>query len=55
MMQAKSLIMFHKVTQRCKGWEMALLEYTIAMFTDSASKSKPPLIRRLAEISCLCN
>ncbi|KAM0950580.1 putative 2-hydroxy-6-oxonona-2,4-dienedioate hydrolase [Dioscorea sansibarensis] len=37
---------------RCKGWEMALLEYTIAMLTGSASKSKPPLTRRLAEISC---
>ncbi|KAH7654120.1 2,6-dioxo-6-phenylhexa-3-enoate hydrolase protein [Dioscorea alata] len=37
---------------RCKGWDMALLEYTIAMLTDSAAKSKPPLTRRLAEISC---
>ncbi|KAJ0975449.1 hypothetical protein J5N97_017414 [Dioscorea zingiberensis] len=37
---------------RTKGWEMALLEYTLAMLTDSASKSKPPLSRRLAEISC---
>ncbi|XP_073100484.1 uncharacterized protein [Elaeis guineensis] len=35
---------------RSKGWEMALLEYTLAMLTDSASK--PPLTKRLAEISC---
>lgn len=35
---------------RAKGWEMALLEYTLSMLTDSASK--PPLTKRLAEISC---
>ncbi|XP_038988300.1 uncharacterized protein LOC103706004 isoform X2 [Phoenix dactylifera] len=35
---------------RAKGWEMALLEYTLAVLTDSASK--PPLTKRLAEISC---
>ncbi|KAH7666262.1 hypothetical protein IHE45_13G090000 [Dioscorea alata] len=46
---------YTKQPLRCKGWEMALLEYKIAMLTDSASKSKPPLTRRLAEISCLCN
>lgn len=37
---------------RAKGWEKALLEYTIAMLTDSASKSVPPLRKRLAEITC---
>ncbi|MQL90932.1 hypothetical protein Taro_023533 [Colocasia esculenta] len=37
---------------KTKGWEVALLEYTLAMLTNSASESKPPLTRRLAEISC---
>lgn len=37
---------------RAKGWDKALLEYTIAMLTDSASKSVPPLAKRLAEIKC---
>eukprot|EP00262_Sarcandra_glabra_P019868 TRINITY_DN7715_c0_g1_i1.p1 TRINITY_DN7715_c0_g1~~TRINITY_DN7715_c0_g1_i1.p1 ORF type:complete len:486 (+),score=51.48 TRINITY_DN7715_c0_g1_i1:309-1766(+) len=37
---------------KAKGWDRALLEYTLAMFTDSASESKPPLSKRLAEISC---
>ncbi|XP_042475114.1 uncharacterized protein LOC122057168 [Macadamia integrifolia] len=35
-----------------KGWDRALVEYTIAMLTDSASVSKPPLTERLNEISC---
>ncbi|XP_072997427.1 uncharacterized protein [Typha latifolia] len=35
---------------RVKGWEMALLEYTVAMITNSTSK--PPLSERLSEISC---
>ncbi|KAJ6831683.1 uncharacterized protein M6B38_347930 [Iris pallida] len=37
---------------RAKGWEMALLEYTIAMLTDSALKSARPLTKRLSEITC---
>lgn len=35
---------------RVKGWDKALLEYTLAMLTDSASE--PPLASRLTEISC---
>ncbi|KAJ3680968.1 hypothetical protein LUZ60_015457 [Juncus effusus] len=35
---------------RVKNWEMGLLEYSIAMITDSSSK--PPLSNRLSEISC---
>ncbi|CAL9756582.1 unnamed protein product [Musa acuminata subsp. burmannicoides] len=35
---------------KTKGWEMALLEYTSALLTDSSSK--PPLSGRLAQISC---
>ncbi|KAA8539722.1 hypothetical protein F0562_026414 [Nyssa sinensis] len=37
---------------RAKGWDKALVEYTAAMLTDSASESKPPLTERLGEISC---
>ncbi|XP_077222433.1 alpha/beta-Hydrolases superfamily protein [Tasmannia lanceolata] len=38
---------------RVKDWDKALLEYTVAMLTDSSSESKkPPLARRLHEISC---
>ncbi|KAF5201269.1 Alpha/beta hydrolase protein [Thalictrum thalictroides] len=35
---------------RTKGWDLALLEYTVAMLTDSASE--PPLSKRLGQISC---
>ncbi|KAL3521341.1 hypothetical protein ACH5RR_019490 [Cinchona calisaya] len=35
---------------RVKGWDRALVEYTVAMLTDSSSK--PPLAKRLSEISC---
>ncbi|KAK1270266.1 hypothetical protein QJS04_geneDACA022643 [Acorus gramineus] len=35
---------------RVKGWETALLEFTIAMLTESGSK--PPLKDRLSQISC---
>eukprot|EP00268_Persea_americana_P045617 TRINITY_DN4657_c0_g2_i4.p1 TRINITY_DN4657_c0_g2~~TRINITY_DN4657_c0_g2_i4.p1 ORF type:complete len:136 (+),score=29.19 TRINITY_DN4657_c0_g2_i4:80-487(+) len=37
---------------RVKGWDKALLEYILAMVTDSASEPKPPLANRLTEISC---
>lgn len=37
---------------RVKDWDRALVEYTVAMLTDSASESKPPLSKRLSEISC---
>ncbi|CAN4105318.1 unnamed protein product [Withania somnifera] len=37
---------------RVKDWDRALVEYTVAMLTDSASESKPPLLKRLSEISC---
>ncbi|OIT35563.1 PREDICTED: uncharacterized protein LOC109243201 isoform X1 [Nicotiana attenuata] len=37
---------------RAKDWDRALVEYTVAMLTDSASESKPPLSKRLREISC---
>ncbi|WOL12520.1 hypothetical protein Cni_G21287 [Canna indica] len=35
---------------KAKGWEMALLEYTLAVLTESSSK--PPLSARLSQISC---
>lgn len=35
---------------RVKDWEIALLEYCVAMVTDSTSKH--PLSERLSEISC---
>lgn len=37
---------------KCKGWERALLEFTLATITDSASEGKPPLKKRLKDISC---
>lgn len=37
---------------KVKGWDKALVEYTVAMLTDSASKLKPPLAERLSKISC---
>ncbi|XP_052138794.1 uncharacterized protein LOC127757322 [Oryza glaberrima] len=37
---------------RSRGWEMALLEYTISMIMDSTSTSKVPVSGRLSEISC---
>ncbi|KAF8397082.1 hypothetical protein HHK36_015989 [Tetracentron sinense] len=37
---------------RAKGWDRALVEYTIAMLADFGSESKPPLRKRLDEISC---
>lgn len=37
---------------RSRGWEMALLEYTISMIADSASTSRVPVSNRLSEISC---
>ncbi|ONK61748.1 uncharacterized protein A4U43_C08F33170 [Asparagus officinalis] len=37
---------------RARGWDKALLEYTVAMITDSASKSMTPLAKRLADIKC---
>ncbi|CAH9121586.1 unnamed protein product [Cuscuta epithymum] len=37
---------------RVKGWDVALVEHTLAMFTDSKLVSKPPLSERLSEISC---
>ncbi|KAI4991649.1 hypothetical protein ZWY2020_040035 [Hordeum vulgare] len=37
---------------RSKGWETALLEYTISMITDSSPKSRVPVSKRLSEISC---
>ncbi|PIA46170.1 hypothetical protein AQUCO_01600438v1 [Aquilegia coerulea] len=35
---------------RTKGWDLALLEYTAAMLTESPSE--PPLSKRLGQISC---
>ncbi|XP_012858490.1 PREDICTED: uncharacterized protein LOC105977689 [Erythranthe guttata] len=37
---------------KLKGWDKALVEYTVALLTDSASESKPPLAKRLGQISC---
>ncbi|KAK9110155.1 hypothetical protein Sjap_018215 [Stephania japonica] len=37
---------------RAKNWDKALLEFVVAMLTDSPSESKPPLSQRLAEIAC---
>ncbi|KAL2550030.1 alpha/beta-hydrolase superfamily protein [Forsythia ovata] len=37
---------------KVKGWDKALVEFTVAMLTDSASKLKPPLAERLSKISC---
>lgn len=35
-----------------KGWDRALVEYTVAVLTDTASNLKPPLAQRLKDISC---
>ncbi|XP_075500220.1 uncharacterized protein LOC142538805 [Primulina tabacum] len=35
-----------------KGWDRALVEYTVAVLTDTASNLKPPLAERLKDISC---
>ncbi|KAJ8537165.1 hypothetical protein K7X08_035566 [Anisodus acutangulus] len=37
---------------RVKDWDRALVEYTVAMLTDTAFESKPPLSKRLREITC---
>ncbi|KAJ4978489.1 hypothetical protein NE237_009269 [Protea cynaroides] len=37
---------------RVKGWDRALVEYTIAMLTGPASESEPSLTKRLNKISC---
>ncbi|KAF6142995.1 hypothetical protein GIB67_000062 [Kingdonia uniflora] len=37
---------------RAKGWDRALIEVIVAMVMDSGSESKPPLTKRLNEISC---
>lgn len=37
---------------RTKGWDKALVEFTAAMLTDTEFESKPPLSKRLHEISC---
>ncbi|KAK2637267.1 hypothetical protein Ddye_032059 [Dipteronia dyeriana] len=37
---------------KAKGWDRALLEFTAAMLTDTDSVPKPPVAKRLHEISC---
>ncbi|GLJ44917.1 hypothetical protein SUGI_0945640 [Cryptomeria japonica] len=37
---------------KCKGWEKALIEFTLAMLTDSSSEGKLPLQKQLKDISC---
>ncbi|MCL7038646.1 hypothetical protein MKW94_024643, partial [Papaver nudicaule] len=37
---------------KTKGWDKALLEFVVAMLTDSESESNPPLSQRLKDISC---
>lgn len=37
---------------RAKGWDRALVEFTVAMLTNSESEPKQPLAKRLHEISC---
>ncbi|KAK6155986.1 hypothetical protein DH2020_010234 [Rehmannia glutinosa] len=37
---------------KVKGWDKALVEFTVAMLTDSASELKPPVAKKLSEISC---
>ncbi|KAJ8433857.1 hypothetical protein Cgig2_032068 [Carnegiea gigantea] len=37
---------------RIKDWDRALVEYTVAMLTDTQAKLKPPLEKRLQEIAC---
>ncbi|XVF24281.1 hypothetical protein REPUB_Repub13aG0114100 [Reevesia pubescens] len=37
---------------RAKGWDRALVEFTAAMLINGESEMKPPLAKRLHEISC---
>ncbi|KAF5736482.1 hypothetical protein HS088_TW14G00625 [Tripterygium wilfordii] len=37
---------------RVKGWDKALVEFTASMILSTESESKPPLAKRLHEISC---
>lgn len=37
---------------RTKGWDKALLEFTVEMLVGSVPESNPPLPERLAEITC---
>lgn len=37
---------------RIKDWDRALVEYTVAMLTNTQAKLKPPLEKRLQEIAC---
>ncbi|XP_051143069.1 uncharacterized protein LOC127259640 isoform X2 [Andrographis paniculata] len=37
---------------KIKGWDKALLEFTVATLTDSDSQAKPSITERLNEISC---
>ncbi|KZV35459.1 hypothetical protein F511_32504 [Dorcoceras hygrometricum] len=37
---------------RIKGWDKALVEYTVAMLTDTPSNKKSPPAERLKDISC---
>ncbi|XP_022764893.1 uncharacterized protein LOC111310058 isoform X2 [Durio zibethinus] len=37
---------------RAKGWDRALVEFTAAMLINGKSEMKPPLAKRLHEISC---
>ncbi|XP_021762321.1 abhydrolase domain-containing protein cgi-58-like isoform X2 [Chenopodium quinoa] len=37
---------------RTKDWDRALVEFTVAMLTDSQAKLKPPLEERLQNIAC---
>ena len=37
---------------RTKDWDKGLVEFTAAMLLDEESKSKPPISKRLHEISC---
>ncbi|XP_074280543.1 uncharacterized protein LOC141605602 [Silene latifolia] len=37
---------------RTKNWDRALVEFTVAMLTDTQTKLKPPLQKRLQEIKC---
>ncbi|XP_027104046.1 uncharacterized protein [Coffea arabica] len=39
-------------SQKVKGWDKALAEFTAAMLADSSSQSKPQLSKRLSDISC---
>lgn len=38
---------------KAKGWDRALVEFTVATLTDNnGSEKKPPLSKRLQEIKC---